>query len=148
MLLINVFIIKKLIKKWKIQRILLQFQMYFFSDWHVIKHSCKCLSIYINIIVTFFLILNSLILFSHRKICPAVYYLFSCPKDSISSQQKHFNLMWIIQILYPSVYFSFARLQETKSNMCNQIEVLLQRDFRLKSLKFNKTLYSGIITFP
>ena len=29
-----------------------EFQMCFFSDWHIIKRSFKCLSVYINIILT------------------------------------------------------------------------------------------------
>ena len=52
MLLINVFI-KKLMKKVKIPIIFVQFQVYFFSNWDLIKHTYKCLPVYINIIITF-----------------------------------------------------------------------------------------------
>ena len=50
------FSLKSWWKKWKIQRILLQFQVYVFSDWHVTKYLYKCLPVYINIIITLFLI--------------------------------------------------------------------------------------------
>ena len=103
--------IKRLIKKWKMPIILLQLEMYFFSDWHVIKHLYKCLSVYyINIA-------NSLILFSHKKSDQS---LFSCPKNSFSSRQKYFNLMWFIHILVNSpfiyVYFSFVHQAVKKLN--------------------------------
>ena len=78
---------------------------------NVIKHSYKCLSVYyINIA-------NSLILSSHKKSDQS---LFSCPKNSFSSRQKYFNLMWIIHILvnlhFRYVYFSFVNQAVKKLN--------------------------------
>ena len=78
--------------KWKIPRILVQFQMCFFLDWDVIKHSYKCLSVYINIITT--IIFNNLLIsFSCKKTfkLSSIYSLFFCPEKSCSSQQKDFN---------------------------------------------------------
>ena len=88
---------------------LLQFQMYFSLDWHVIKHSYTCLSVnYMNITIIVN-VGNSLIFFSHKKSGKS---LFSSSKNGFSSQQKHFNLMWIIHILVCLllifVYFSFV----------------------------------------
>ena len=120
MLLINV-LVKYLMKQVKNINNFTQFQTYFFSVWHVIKHSYKCLSVYINIIVTLFLIHNSLILSSHNKSFHlSIYSLFSYPNKLFFSA----NLMRIIDIL---VYLLFTC---TSSNKCNKIEVLLKRDFR------------------
>ena len=95
----------------------------------------KCLSVYINIIVTLFLIYNSIILFSYKtSVQLSIHSLFSCPKKSFSSQQNHFSLMWIIHILVCLLFIFTSDCQETEANKCNQIEVLLLRDFRLKDL--------------
>ena len=109
MLLINVFI-KQLMKKVKNTNNFTPIPDILFSDWHVIKYSYKYFSLYINIIVIM---------------------------SKFSSQQKHFNLMWIIHI-YTGV-FSFhlpIRLsQETKLSKQKQMKVFLQTDFRLKVLR-------------
>ena len=89
MLLVNVFI--KKLKSEKIQRILLQFQMYFFSDLHVIKHSYMYLSVYIDMIVTLFLVHNSLI-FPHKKSVHLVYILFSLVSRKVFFLRKNTSI--------------------------------------------------------
>ena len=64
----------------------------------------------------------------------AVCFLFSCPKTSFSFQQKQFNGNYSHTRVLCLLFICTSDYQETKSNMCNQIEVLLQRDFRLKVL--------------
>ena len=60
---------KMLIKKVKERKKnLLQFQMYFFLDWHVIKHSYKCLSVYYINIIIIFNVGNSLIFFPIKNL--------------------------------------------------------------------------------
>ena len=100
-------------------------------------YSYTCFSTYINIMVTLVLIYDSLIWFYFAiKVFPVIYgyILFSLvtwPK------MKHFNLMDQLNVNYPytgvfNFYFHNRLSKETKLNKCNQIEVLLQRDFRFK----------------
>ena len=98
----------------------------------------KCLSVYININIMFN-IYTSLILHSHKKSARlSMNCLFSCPKKSFSSQQTlQLNVYYSNTLV---LTFRLYDCQDTKSNRCNQIEVLLQRDFKLKSL--NKKLES------
>ena len=93
--------------------------------------------VYINIILTLFLISNPLILFSHKnsvQLSSYVYYIFSCSKKSFSSQQKQFNVNYSHTRVLCLLFICTSDCQETKSNTCNQTEVLLQRDFRLNVL--------------
>ena len=66
MLLINVFI-KKSMKKVKNTNNFTPISDALLSDGYLIKYSCKCLSVYISIIITLSLIYNSLILSCHKK---------------------------------------------------------------------------------
>ena len=67
----------------------------------------KCMSVYVNMFVTLFLIHNSLILFSHKK--SVVIYIFSFPL----SQEKFFfsakTLQFDVNYCF-CVYISFERL--------------------------------------
>ena len=101
------------------------------------------LSVYINIQL---LIHNSLKLYFPIKNLSsylanyqlsAIYLIFSLvPRKDFSSQQKQFN----VNYSHSRVFICSSDFQETKSNKCSQIEVLLQRDYRLKVL----TEYSNI----
>ena len=85
-----------------------------------------------------FLIYNSLILFSDKisvQLSSYISYIFSCSKKSFSSQQKHFNVNYSHTRVLCLFFICTSYCQETKSNTCNQIGVLLQRDLRLKVLK-------------
>ena len=130
MLLINIFR-KKLIQKVKNTKGFTPILDILFSDRHVIKYSCKSLSVYINIILTLFLIHNLLILCPHKKSIQLSIY--SDEKFFFSS--KHFNSMWIIQI--PVFTLHLYDCQEIKSNRPIQIEVLLRtQNFKQKSIEF------------
>ena len=94
-------------------------------------------SVYINIILTLFLIYNSLILFSHKKsvqFSSYIYYIIFCFTKRFSSQQKQFNLNYSHTRVLCLLFIWTSGSQETKSNVCNQTKVLLLRYFRLKVL--------------
>ena len=145
MVLISVFI-KKLMKKVKISKNstgnLDPFFCRLTSNSALIQ---MLLSVDINIILTLFLIYNSLILFSHKKsvqLSSYMYYIFFCSKENFSSQQKQVNVNYSHTRVLCLFFICTSDCQETKSNTCNQIEVLPQRDFRLKF--FNRILYWSI----
>ena len=87
-----------------------------------------------SLILLYFHKFNSLILFSHKKSSRLPSYIFSfpCLKKSFSSQQKQFNVNYSHTPVLCLLFICTSDPQETKSNKCNQIEVLLLRDIRLK----------------
>ena len=129
--------------------------MYFFSDWYVIKH--LCLSVYINIFVALFLIRNSLILFSHEKSVIIyylylfylyyikIYYLFSCPKKNVSSQQRHFNLIRITACVFTFICTTVGKKLNQTGAIKNRSSSPEQRE--MLDSKFNKILYWDITMF-
>ena len=132
MFLINVFI-KKLMKEVKNIKHFTPIADALF----LIRHWYKYLSININIMVTSFnFIIILIILFSLKKsVQLSIYSLVSCPKklfSTLSAKTLPFNVNYSNT---PVFTFHLYNCQVTKSNnRCNQIEVLLRRDFRLKSL--------------
>ena len=62
----------------------------------------------------------------------SIYSPLFCPKKTFSSQQNHFNLTWFIHMILCLLSSYTSDCQETNSNQGSQIEVLLQRDFRLQ----------------
>ena len=136
MVLISVFI-KKLMKKVKISKNstgnLDPFFCRLTSNSALIQ---MLLSVDINIILTLFLIYNSLILFSHKKsvqLSSYIYYIFSCSQKSFSSQKKQFNVNYSHTPVLCLLFICTSHCQETKLNTCD-LEILLQREFRLKVL--------------
>ena len=136
MVLISVFI-KKLMKKVKISKNstgnLDPFFYRLTSNSALIQ---MLLSADINIILTLFLIYNSLILFSHKKsvqLSSYIYYIFSCSQKSFSSQQKQFNVNYSHTPVLCLLFICTSDCQETKLNTCD-LEIFLQREFRLKIL--------------
>ena len=145
MLLISVFI-KKLMKKVKISK---NFIPILDVLHHRLTSNSTFLSVYkhypniiFNIIILTILTIIKSLIFSHKKsvqLSSYIYYIFSCSKKSFSSQQKQFNVNYSHTRVLCLLFICTSDCQETKSNTCNQIEVLPQRDFRLKF--FNRILY-------
>ena len=121
MLLIS-FFIKKLMKKVKNINNCTPILDALLSDWYLIKYSCKCLSVYISIIMTLFLIYNSVILSCHKKSVQLSIGIFSFllwldPRKKIFSKQTHKYVSSLMSDVHQT-----SDGQETKSNKCNQIE--------------------------
>ena len=87
-----------------------------------------------NVIITLFFINNSLILFSHKNLSSDLYiFSFLLPQEKFffSAKTLQFNLNYSHTRVFT---FRLYDCLETESNRCNRTEVLLQGDFRLKSL--------------
>ena len=87
-----------------------------------------------KIIVTY----NSLILFSHKKIVQLTcifFFLLSQETFFFQTKTLQFNVNYSHICVF--TFHSYVRLSRNKikQKKCNQIEVLLQGDFRLKVLK-------------
>ena len=81
------------------------------------------LPVYINIILTLFLMYNSLVLFTHKKsvqLSSYIYYILSCSKKSFSSEQEEFNVNYSTCSCVMFTFHLYIDCQETKSNTCNQ----------------------------
>ena len=89
---------------------------------------------------------NSLMLFSDKK---SGQFLFCCPMHIFFSEK---SLQFHVNYSHTRVFTSNLCLlficttdsPKTKSNTCNQIEVLLERDFKLHVLR--KTVFRHIST--
>ena len=94
-------------------------------------------SLHKNTIITLLLI-HKLTNYSFQYTCPAIYILsvlFSQEKVSFSAKVLQFNVNYLQTCVYILVCLLFScssEYKETKSNRCNQIGFLLQRDFRLR----------------
>ena len=95
------------------------------------------LPVYINIILTLFLMYNSLVLFTHKKsvqLSSYIYYILSCSKKSFSSEQEEFNVNYSHARVLCSLFICTSTVKKLNQTRAIKIEVLLQKAFRFKVL--------------
>ena len=109
------------------------------------KNSYKYMPVYINIIITLFLIrcINKLTNFSSNKsVHLSIYYLFSCPKKSFSSQQKYVNLH--IYILVCLLFFLSKWFKRFTNKTILRNKLWNKKNNNNREKEYNKTMTKHI----